>query len=82
MSATFDFSDGGATRILDATIYTRRALARTRAAFKNHCEVTTSPVGSNKLLVSLRATNPSETREVVLEFWNYLLDESCIERLE
>ncbi len=82
--ASFDSSNLPAmSRTVSLTIYSRSALAATQAAFKEHCRVSTVPVPSDRLLVSILPliTTPEEARIMLLEFWNYFLDRSCQEKL-
>ncbi len=82
--ASFDLSTLPAiSRRADLTIYSRNALAVTQSAFKEHCRVHTTPISADSLLVSITPlkTDSEETRTMILEFWNYFLDQSCQERL-
>ena len=81
--ASFDFSNPSAiSRTVNLTIYSRSALAATQAAFREHCRVSTVPVSSDRLLVSVMPlmTTPEEVRTMLLEFWNFFLDRSCQEK--
>ncbi len=83
--ASFDSSNPPAiSRTVSLTIYSRSALAATQAAFREHCRVSTVPVTSDRLLVSIMPLmmTPEEVRTMLLEFWNYFLDRSCQEKLE
>lgn len=82
--ASFDSSNPPSiSRTVNLTIYSRSALAATQTAFKEHCRVSTSPVASDRLLVSIMPlrTSSEEVRTMLLEFWNYFLDRSCQEKL-
>ncbi len=82
--ASFDSSNPPAiSRTVNLTIYSRSALAATQAVFREHCRVSTIPVTSDHLLVSIvpLMTTPEEVRAMLLEFWNYFLDQSCQEKL-
>ena len=71
------------SRTVDLTIYSRAALAATQEAFKEHCRVSSAPVSSNLLLVSVMPlmTTPEDVRTMLLEFWNFFLDRTCQEKL-
>jgi hypothetical protein len=80
----FDSSQSPAlSRSLDTSIYSRRALAATQAAFRDHCNVAIRPSEHGRLLVTVTplSSEPADIRATVLEFWNYLLDTACQERL-
>ena len=82
--ASFDSSNlPTVSRTVSLTIYSRSALAATQAAFREHCRVSTAPVASDRLLVSIipLMTTPDEVTTMLLEFWNYFLDRSCQEKL-
>lgn len=81
---SFDFSNPPAiSRTVHLTIYSRSALATTQAAFREHCRVSTTPVSTDRLLISIMPlmTTPEEVRTMLLEFWNFFLDRSCQEKL-
>lgn len=82
--ASFDSSDlPGLSRTVPLTIYSRSALVATEEAFREHCRVSTAPVATNRLRVSVipLITTPEEVRTMLLEFWNFFLDRSCQEKL-
>jgi hypothetical protein len=82
--ASFDLSTlPTISRRADLSIYTRSALAITQSAFKGHCRVHTTPISADRLLVSITPlkADSEETRTMILEFWNYFLDQSCQQRL-
>lgn len=82
--ASFDFSNPPAiSRTVNLTIYSRSALAATQAAFGEHCQISTAPVSTDRLFVSIMPlmTTPEEVRTMLLEFWNFFLDRSCQEKL-
>lgn len=80
----FDFSRfPEVLRVIDTSIYTRKSLADTQAAFREHCTVSLSPtIEPNQVTVTIKAhtNDPTAIREIVLSFWNYLLDCSCQQR--
>lgn len=82
--ASFDSSNPPTiSRTVSLTIYSRSALAATQAAFREHCRISTVPVASDRLLVSIMplVATPDEVTTMLLEFWNYFLDRSCQEKL-
>ena len=82
--ASFDFSNPlTISRTVSLTIYSRSALAATQTAFREHCRVSTAPVASDRLLVSIMplVATSDEVTTMLLEFWNYFLDRSCQEKL-
>jgi len=81
---SFDFSSPPSiSRAVNLKVYSRNALAATQQAFKEYCTVDTSPISNDHMLVAVTpfVTTPDEIRTMVLEFWNYYLDQSCQERL-
>jgi hypothetical protein len=82
--SSFDFSNSPVvSRVVNLTIYSRKALAVTQTAFREHCRVETATLPGDRLLVSVTPliTTPEEVRTMILEFWNYYLDRSCQEEL-
>lgn len=72
------------TRIVDAGLYTSRALAEAREAYAHYCQVRAASGERGRVTVTLEVKPEYETdgREIVLEFWNYYLDASCKKTLE
>jgi len=66
------------TKILDNNIYSRKAVAEARNAFKEYCSVKATPETDNqvKLLIFVGPNHLERSNEVVLEFLNYALDRS------
>ena len=72
------------TRQIDNSIYSRKALSAARDAYRPYCDVKVSQ-GNNSVIsitVNTKTEHREQSREVILEFWNYLLDTSCKQRLE
>jgi hypothetical protein len=81
---SFNFlPDSTVSRVVDLTIYSQNALAATQRAFKQHCRVSTEPLsaGRSLLLITPLLSSPEQTRAMILEFWNYFLDQTCQEKL-
>jgi hypothetical protein len=72
------------TRQIDNSIYSRKALAAARDAYRPYCEVVVKPGIDGKvgITVAIKDEHREQDREVVLEFWNFFLDTSCQQRLE
>lgn len=72
------------TRHIDNAIYSRKALAAARDAYRNHCsvQVIPGPEGTVDVTVSVKEDYRDQAREVILEFWNYFLDTACQQHLE
>lgn len=71
-------------REIDNDLYTRKALADSRDAYRNYCDVQVAPLPNNRAKVSLAVKDQyaQESRQITLEFWNYFLDSSCKRYLE
>jgi hypothetical protein len=67
------------TKTIDHTLYPRKALADARQAYRDYCTLKIVPVGSHKIQISIRVNeaHESESRQVVLDFLNYVLDRSA-----
>jgi len=82
--ASFDYSEvNSLSRTIPLTLYTKSAIAEAKTAFFEYCRVSTIEVENNRVQVSVMPliTNPNEIRTMFLEFWNYVLDRSCQEKL-
>lgn len=82
--SSFNFSsDPEISRSVDTRLYSRRAIADAQAAYRGYCQVETRPQEGTRLLVTVKPhkLTPGELRETVLEFWNYVLDATCQQRL-
>ena len=82
--SSFDYSHlPEVSRPIDPSLYSRGAIAAAQAAYKDYCRVETRPSNNGRLVVAL-TSHPAysgELRALVLEFWNYVLDRACQERL-
>ncbi len=72
------------TRQIDNSIYSRKALAATREAYRSYCNVQVRPSNDGKVGVTVEVMDEykEQQRQVILEFWNYFLDTSCKQHLE
>jgi hypothetical protein len=72
------------TRRIDNALYSRKALAAAREAYAQYCSVRATPQsdGLVDVTVDVKAEYAQESRQVTLEFWNYLLDTACQQRIE
>jgi len=72
------------TRRIDNSLYSRKALADTREAYRPYCNVVVQPEssGSVSITVTVKGEYKAQARQVALEFWNYFLDTSCEQSLE
>ena len=72
------------SKILDNTIYPRKAVAEARQAYGEYCDVKAVPVagGGVELLFSIKEPYLGEARDVILGFLNYALDRSVQLHLE
>lgn len=67
------------TRILDNNIYPKKAVADARMAYRDYCDFAIESTASHtvKLTVAVKSEHENNSREIILGFWNYLLDRSC-----
>jgi len=72
------------TRTVDNDLYSRKALAAAREAYREYCvvRVTPAPEGLADITVQPHRQYEAEARQVILEFWNFFLDTACQQRLE
>ncbi len=65
-------------RVIDNTIYPRKAVIDSRQAYRDYCTVQAKPLGGTRiqLTITARSVDNHGGREVILEFLNYLLDKS------
>mgnify|MGYP000659282151 CR=1 FL=1 len=63
-------------RIIDHSIYPRQALADARQAYKEYCIFKVSPMshGRAAIQIQVKPAQVADTRQIVLEFFNYALD--------
>ena len=71
-------------RTIDNTLYTRKALADARDAYRDFCVVKTAPHsdGLADITVTVKREYHADARQVILEFWNFFLDTACKQHLE
>lgn len=71
-------------RIIDNSIYTRKALNSARDAYGDYCSVQAvpKPDGTIDIIVTVHEQYNDQPRQVILEFWNYFLDNACKQHLE
>lgn len=71
-------------REVDNSIYSRKALADSRDAYRAYCDIQVAPLPNNRAKVSLlvKGEYQADARQITLEFWNYFLDSSCKDYLE
>lgn len=72
------------TRCVDNTLYSRKALADTRSAYAQYCTIRGAPRpdGLVDITIEVKAAYAQDSRQVILEFWNFFLDTACQQRLE
>ncbi len=73
------------TRVANNTIYSRRALADTRQAFREFCQISASPgtiPDTAEITVEVKEQYVADGRKIILEAWNYMLDRACQIRFE
>ncbi|WP_462370345.1 hypothetical protein [Oxalobacter formigenes] len=72
------------SRKIHNSIYSRKALAITRDAYKNYCSVTVRPQKDGDVIVIVipHEAFRNQARQVIFEFWNYFLDISCKQHLK
>lgn len=67
------------SRNIDNSIYPKKAVADARMAYRNYCVFSIDICNNNlpKLTVKVKPKYQKNSRQIILEFWNYLLDLSC-----
>ena len=67
------------TRRISHDLYPRRAVSETRQAYRAYCTARVSPLAGNAIELALEVVpeQKNREREVVLGFFNYLLDRSA-----
>ena len=72
------------TRRIDNALYSRKALASAREAYAQYCVIRVVPQsdGLVEVKVEVKPDYVQESRQVMLEFWNYFLDAACQQRLD
>ena len=68
-----------ARRVVQLTWYAPEAFERTKVAYAQHCDVHVKALSAHTWQVDVQATEVSAVPfpELVLEFWNYWLDQTC-----
>jgi len=76
---SFEFLAG-----IDHALYPRKALADARQAYRDYCSLKIVPLGSSKarIVITVNDAYENESRQVILDFLNYLLDTSIQTLLE
>lgn len=71
-------------RRVDNAFYPRKALVKAREAYAEYCVVSALPIdhGLVEVSVEVKPQYASDARQVILEFWNFLLDTACEQQLE
>lgn len=65
-------------RILDNNLYPKRAVADARTAYRDYCDVrVTQDNAFLTLTIQVKSKYQKDGHQIILEFWNYLLDISC-----
>ena len=68
------------SRLIDNTLYPRRALADTRQAYRDYCRFSVTPgptTDTATLTIEVKPQHAAHARQITLEAWNYLLDRAC-----
>lgn len=67
------------SRLIDNSLYPKKAVADAKMAYKDYCSFTIESVQGNllKLTVEVKGGHEQDSRNVIFGFWNYLLDRSC-----
>jgi hypothetical protein len=71
-------------RSIDNAHYPRIALAKAREAYREYCSVKLVPleVGLIEVTVEVKLAYLAESRQIILEFWNFCLDTACEMRMQ
>ena len=71
-------------RHIDNAFYPRKAFVKAREAYAAYCVVSALPVdhGLVEVTVKVKPEYADDARQVILEFWNFLLDTACEQQLE
>lgn len=67
------------SRLIDNSLYPKKAVADAKMAYKDYCNFSVESASGNqvKLTVEVKLNQARDSHEVILGFWNYLLDRSC-----
>jgi hypothetical protein len=71
-------------RVIDHSIYPRKAISEARSAYKEYCSVRVEPLPNNKaqLTISVSTDEGQSAREVSLSFLNFALDKASEQHLQ
>ena len=71
-------------KIIDNSLYPKRAVAEARQAYREYCDVEVAPAvdGGVELAFSVKPPYANKEREVILNFLNYALDLSMQMHIE
>ena len=66
-------------RNIDNSIYPKKAVADARMAYRDYCDISIEIADETlpKLTIKVKPKYQKNSRKIILEFWNYLLDLSC-----
>jgi len=66
-------------RFLDNTLYPKKAVVDARMAYRSYCDFSIDATSSHlpKLTVTVKTKYQDNSHQIILEFWNYLLDLAC-----
>jgi hypothetical protein len=72
------------TRLIDQDLYSRKAVAEARQAFRDYCSFDVSPLSENRAQITIHVRDEfkNDERQIALEFLNYLLSKSAQLALE
>lgn len=67
------------SRVIDNKFYPKKAVADAKMAYREYCEFSIEPLSGQKACLNVRVKVDYVTneRDVLLGFWNYLLDRAC-----
>ena len=67
------------TKIIDHSLYPRSALADARQAYRDYCSLKIVPLvgDSAEINITIKDSYEKDSRQVVLDFLNYMLDRSA-----
>lgn len=67
------------SRTLDNSLYSKSAVSAARHAFEAYCSVHVRPTGGHfaELTLTILPEYAGDSSQIILEFWNYLLDSSA-----
>jgi hypothetical protein len=67
------------TKLVDHSLYPRTALTEARQAYRNYCSFKVTPLGSDRAEITVIVSDEyqNDSRQIVLEFFNYALDRAA-----